>query len=285
MPAAKFTDAEIREIRQSPRSARDLAKHYNVTHPTILNVLDRRTYKHVPDHVGSGPNNEYAVAHAGTFLRGLPSGYCETVVTSPPVNRRPAFSTYGDVAMPHQDYVGWQRDIIAQCIRVTGPEGIVLYLHRFENSDTRCVLTDGFPLQQIIIWNHQMRGFFPDSRRMTRLPNAYDVIFMFTGPRWAVPDEAVEAVIQWGDVWDIVPRGNDFRMLGGHPSRFPDELADRCVALGRGRVLDPFARNGTTPLAAIRAGRDWLACDIEQHHLIEFKQRLERMETSRRYTF
>ena len=50
-------------------------------------------------------------------------------------------------------------------------------------------------------------------------------------------------------------------------------LVDRCVALGRGRVLDPYAGSGATVLAAVRAGRNWLACDTDPEQVGTFHRR------------
>ena len=55
------------------------------------------------------------------------------------------------------------------------------------------------------------------------------------------------------------------------------ELADRCVALGSGMLVDPFAGTGSTVLAAIRAGRDWLACGSNPSYLEAFEMRRSMM--------
>ena len=284
----RFTDDEVREIRQSPRSARDLAKQHGVTHATILNIRGRRSYKHVPDrsHYGPnsdhGPNNEYVTADGLLFLQTLGEGYCETVVTSGP-QRRPPFSVHkhlqdqGDKGSL-TDYMDRELDIITECIRVAGVSGIVLYHRRFgfagpRRQEISSYLTRGLPLRNIIIWNHRQRLFLPLRTRRSGLPNAYDVIFMYTGRHWSMPDKSRSAAIEWGDVWDIEPEfGNLYRSNFGRPPEISAEIADRCVALGKGRVLDPFAGKGAVPLAAVRAGRDWLACDTEERYQVEFEE-------------
>ena len=284
----RFTDDEVREIRQSPRSARDQAKQHGVTHATILNIRGRRSYKHVPDrsHYGPnsdhGPNNEYVTADGLLLLQTLGDGYCETVVTSGP-QRRPPFSVH-NYRQDREDkgsiwnYRNGELDIITECIRVAGVSGIVLYHRRFGFSGPRrqeisSYLTSGLPLSNIIIWNHRQRILLPVTSRRSGLSNAYDVIFMFTGRHWSIPVESRSEAIEWGDVWDIEPEfGNLYRSNFGRPPEFSAEIADRCVALGKGRVLDPFAGKGAVPLAAVRAGRDWLACDTEERYQVEFEE-------------
>ena len=84
----KLTDDQVRDIRRSREPARLLAQRHGVTHPTILNVREGRTYKHVRHEpflpaLDWSPG-EYHVCDAMEFLTRLPNGACPTVVVSPP---------------------------------------------------------------------------------------------------------------------------------------------------------------------------------------------------------
>ena len=292
----RFTDGQIREIRQSPLSARELAGRYDASHPTILSIRDRRTYKDVPDHLGPGIKNRYVLQEALPFLAELPDGYCGTAVTSPPIRRRPAIIgrssgwTGNDERMAEGQYVELQREVISACLRVVGPTGVLLYHQWYEISssrgmNTRQEIISGFPLRQVVIWNHQMGRVPPGGSQRNGLPNNYGMVYIFAGARWEIPDESRAAAMAWGDVWDIKPDPRDdlwsdmsYRRSRGHPySYFSAELADRCVALGSGMVVDPFAGTGSTILAAIRAGRDWLACGSIPSYLEAFEMRRSMM--------
>ena len=278
----KLTDEQVREIKRSREPARALAERYGVSHPTILNVRDGNTYSHVTDDeddpVVGEDHNAFILADGLDFLQNLPDGYCRTVVTSPPetahppsVRRRGARGT--DAQLSHRDYMREQRDVIDQCIRVAGDRGIVLYHYRPRFAmgclDLGHDLTDGLPLYGIIIWHYKKQRLSAGARKNQRLPNAYDMIFMFTGRHWSLPEENGEDMLEWGDVWEI---GLDRESRRFTP-RLPNELVDRCVALGRGRVLDPYAGSGATVLAAVRAGRNWLACDTDPEQIRTFHQR------------
>lgn len=295
MPRARrFTDDQIRDIRLSPLSARELAQQYDASHPTILDIRSRRTYKDVPDHVGAGIRNQFVLADALSFLAELPDGYCGTAVTAPPIRRRPAIIgrhsgwTRDDERKAEDEYVSTQRRVIEECLRVVGPTGVLLYHQLYEISsrqgtDTRQKIIAGFPLRQIVIWNHKMRwGSAPGGRR-DMLPNNYGMIYIFAGPRWRIPPESMAPAMTWGDVWDILPDPHD--LFFGNPiygrdhpySYVSAELVDRCVALGSGMVVDPQAGTGSMVLAAIRAGRDWLACDTDPSCLDSFEMRRSMM--------
>ena len=287
-----FTDDQVRHIRQSSLSARELAEQYGVSHPTILNIRDSRTYKNVSDHSGPGLKNQYVLQDVVDFLAGLPGGYCGTAVTSPPMRSRPSIVGSGGMAgvrAAEQEYVGLQRRVITECLRVVGPTGVLLYHYGDDISNRRTIhlrdaILSDFPLRQMIIWNHQMRRYTPGGRYLNRLPNNYGVICIFSGPRWSIPRESRAAAMKWGDLWDIKPDPMDEiwdntsgRQTQLRPLAFPDELADRCIALGSGTVLNPFAGTGSVPLAAIRAGRDWLACDPNPAYLDTFQMRSSTM--------
>ena len=292
----RFTDDQVRDIRQSPLSARELAKQYRVSHQTILNIRDSRTYKDVSDHLGPGLKSQYVFQNVVDFLAGLPDGYCGTAVTSPPTREVPSILgrssgwTMKNEWTAEQEYVDLQRRVITECLRVVGPTGVLFYHQMYTASSRRRInlrheIIRDFPLRQAIIWNHQMRRFIPGGRHFNRLPNNYGMIFIFSGPRWSIPKESRAAAMRWGDLWNIKPDSMDElwdnksgRLTRLHPPALPVELADRCIALGSGMVLNPFAGTGSVPLAAIRAGRDWLACDSDPAYLDAFQMRRSMMD-------
>lgn len=46
-PTAKFTEDQVREIRESKVPARQLAREFDVYHTTILQIRKRKTWKHI----------------------------------------------------------------------------------------------------------------------------------------------------------------------------------------------------------------------------------------------
>ena len=290
----KLTDGQVREIRRSVESARALAERYGVSHPTILKVREGSTYSHVTDDdddpVVGGYHNAYFLTDAWDFLRGLPDGYCRTVMTSPPEATYPfsvrRHGTKGeDIRRSYRDYVDEQYAIIAECIRVAGDRGIVLYHHRPRLATGRLDLgqhlTQEFPLRGAIIWHYKKSRLPAVSRNKRQLPNTYDMIFMFAGRQWTLPEKSSEDIREWGDVWEI-RLDRDSRKFS---PRLPNELVDRCIALGTGRVLDPYAGGGAIALGAIRAGRNWLACDTDPERAAVFEQRRAMIEQHRSLFF
>lgn len=279
----KLSDDQVRDIRGSREPVRVLAERHGVTHPTILSVREGRTYKNVRDEpflpaLDWNPG-EYHVCDAMEFLRRLPDGGCATVVVSPPEYEawNPGKeSRDADVAErpSYEDYMSWQRGVLAECLRVAGDRGVVFYHHKFRFTDRQLDIgsefVEGHPLYRVIIWNHGRARQMQGDRKWRHMLHKYDPIFMFTGRYWTIPRDIAEESSGWDDVWDVRRFGHD---IPGFPSAFPYEIAYRCVALGEGVVLDPFAGSGTTLLAAIQAERPWLACDINPDYKKLFERR------------
>ena len=278
----RFTDDEVREIRRLDGPARVLADKYRVSHTTIQNIRNYRSYPHIREdsHLEAEPykywgerepafKNRYVRKSAMELMSGLPSGYCPTVVTSPP----PSFSMVNYIGSG--SYVDRELEFIEENIRVAGDQGIVLYHSAFNIKD---VLYDaGLPLHKVITWYRDV----PSPSASDPPYGAESFIFMFTGRHWTNPPES-----SLEDVWRIKPVDEwQYRGIVGYiPTDhhqylqqwwhyFPDELADKCIALGKGTVLDPFAGTGAIPLAAMRAGRDWLAGDLRSPMIKAFERR------------
>src|SRR5262249_38136769 len=65
-------------------------------------------------------------------------------------------------------------------------------------------------------------------------------------------------------IWTDI-RGASTR--SGHPAPFPLELARRLIRMfsfAGDTVLDPFAGTGTTPVAAVREGRNSVSVEIDE---------------------
>ena len=303
MEKRKLGESEVREIRASQASVRYLAERFRVAPTTVLNIKHRRTYKEVLDYsnepllgpgLGTGTDSYMRMA-AVDLLKLLPDGWCPTIVTSPPPRLSASSIRQYGAEEARRAYIDWQREVIHECIRVCGPQGVFLYHQMAEPEpsgrgglDTKYDLVLGFTryLRKSIIWDHGSSAEWQPGKsdyvtRTQEMPATYSTIYMFTGLDWSLPQDTWPAASAWGDIWSMEPI-----YVQGYRDRprwvsFPDELADRCVALGEGTVLDPFAAAGAIPLAAVRAGRNWLACDTRPRFMAEFEERRAMAEAER----
>lgn len=218
----------------------------------------------------------------------MPSESVNLVVTSPPYNLlnssgngmkngnggkwsratlmlQRGYAEHGD-SMPHGDYVEWQRECLREMLRVLTPDGAIFYNHKWRVQrgllQDRADIMDGFPVRQIIIWqrsggfNHNPGYFLP----------TYEVVYLVANPEFRLAPKAGGI----GDVWRIrQDRGNP------HPASFPVELARRAIAATTAEVvLDPFIGSGTTAIAALMEGRQYVGIDLSDEYCRLARERI-----------
>ena len=232
--------------------------------------------------------------HAGDcveLMAKMPVGSIDVIVTSPPYNIKNStgnglkngsggkwpqaaliegYAAHDD-AMPHVEYVEWQRRCLTAMMRVLREDGAIFYNHKWRIQggllQDRADIVEGFPVRQIIIWQRNgginfNPGYF--------LPT-YEVIYLIAKPDFKLAPKANAE----GDVWRIPQESKN-----PHPAPFPVELAQRCIVSTTGRIiLDPFMGSGTTAIAAEAARRDWIGIDISEDYC---KVARERIQTIRR---
>jgi len=133
-------------------------------------------------------------------------------------------------------------------------------------------------LRSSIIWHrkHALREAVLDRPR-----RSYEHIFMFAKQRnYFFNREALKDVVVEEDVWSISARPKMYPGIDTAP--FPDELVERCLALGcpeGGTVLDPFGGSGTTLRVALETRHSGITIELNPNfcqHIVQmcrdFKQ-------------
>ena len=222
------------------------------------------------------------------LLAKLPVCSIDVIVTSPPYNIKNStgngfkngnggkwpsagliegYDAHDD-AMPHKEYVEWQRACLVTMLRVLREDGAIFYNHKWRVQRGQWQrladeIVKGLPLRRIIVWQRAgginfNPGYF--------LPT-YEVIYLLAKPDFRLAPKANAH----GDVWRIPQEFNN-RL---HPAPFPVELAQRCIESTTGRVvLDPFLGSGTTALAAEAARREWIGFDISEDYCKVARERI-----------
>lgn len=221
----------------------------------------------------------------------IPAGSVDLIVTSPPYNLRNStgngmkngsggkwenaalingYHGYDD-ALPHEEYVAWQRKCLTSMMHTLHENGAIFYNHKWRVQggllQDRADILEGFPVRQIIIWQRSgginfNPGYF--------LPT-YEVIYMICKPGFKLASKANAR----GDVWSIPQSDNN-----PHPAPFPVELAQRCIQSTTAKIcLDPFMGSGTTAIAAEALNREWIGLEISKEYC---NLAAERIDAARR---
>ncbi len=220
-------------------------------------------------------------------MQKLPDESIGLIVTSPPYNlknstgngmkdgRGGKWSTAAllngyadhDDNMPHDEYVGWQRACLSEMYRLLAPDGAIFYNHkwRVQNGllqDRRDIVAN-MPVRQIIIWRRKggfnfNPGYF--------LPT-YEVIYLIAKPKFRLASKSNGV----GDVWEFTQESNN-----DHPAPFPTPLIDRIVRSTTAEtVLDPFMGSGTTAIAALNNGRQFIGIELSETYCKAAQHRID----------
>lgn len=88
---------------------------------------------------------------------------------------------------------------------------------------------------------------------------------------------------QMKTVWTIAPPGQDEKQHGKHPTQKPVSLVERCIRASTNPgdlVFDPFAGSGTTGVAAMSHGREFLGAELSDEFCSLSRSRLELVDDS-----
>ncbi len=234
--------------------------------------------KHIPDRLMSHWLNKVHCGDCIDIMNQMPVGSVDLIVTSPPYNLRNSTGnglkngsggkwenaallngyTDNDDAMPHEEYVAWQRNCLTAMMRLLPENGAIFYNHKWRVQggliQERSDIVSGFPVRQIIIWQREgginfNPGYF--------LPT-YEVIYLICKPDFKLAPKANAM----GDVWRIPQEANN-----PHPAPFPVELAQRCIESTTARVVcDPFIGSGSTAIAAEALRREWIGIEVSKDY-------------------
>lgn len=220
------------------------------------------------------------------LMKQMPDQCVDLVVTSPPYNLKNSTGngmkdgrggkwskaallqgySHHDDAMPHEEYVAWQRACLYQMMRLLADTGAIFYNHKWRVQggllQDRHDIVTGFPVRQIIIWKRKgginfNKGYF--------LPT-YEVIYLIAKKAFKLAPKANA----YGDVWEFTQE-----MKNEHPALFPLAFAERCIVSTTAEtILDPFSGSGTTALAAKNLKRNFIGIDISSVYCEEANKRI-----------
>lgn len=220
----------------------------------------------------------------------------DIIITSPPYNKaglngickgakwNKTIDYGGDINIdnrPEDEYQEWQIDILNECYRVLKKDGLLFYNHKnrivrgkgYIISPYSWLLKSPFLIRQEIIWN---RKNGPNQDPSRYVPS-YENIYVLTKQKDTIFKRNKDVPYKT-DIWTINPdRANK------HPAPFPidiprnilsslntDKIKDRVIT-----VFDPFNGSGTTGVAAIENGFNYIGFDIIDEYLQETEIKIE----------
>jgi len=190
---------------------------------------------------------------------------------------------------------GW----ISESLRVLRPEGTIAISGTY-HSIYQC----GFVLQKLgcrvineIVWFKPNgapalagRNFTASHETIVWASKGKSVKHTFNyreSREWNDPsDQLLHAGKQMRSVWSIPNTPKREKVCGAHPTQKPLQLLERLVLLCTkpgDTVLDPFCGSGTTGVASVRNGRNFIGIELESQYVNLSTQRIVRaLETTQK---
>jgi len=229
-----------------------------------------------------GPEYEYDPEH-NVYFEDCVEGMCERldddsvdmVFTSPPynvektqgMNSESEVTDYEDSWSP-EEFRMFLSDVFEELARVVKPSGHIFV--NFQNEyrggdvDAKVWLSDLIPLpmRSYIVWYKGGGSSMSHLNQHGQFYPTWEPIFHFSEEKTALHGTG------FSDVWEHTPvAGHELEDTEDHPAPFPVDLPTHAIdaATSPGdTILDPFMGSGTTAVAAIQNGRDYVGFELDE---------------------
>jgi DNA modification methylase len=239
----------------------------------------------------------------------IPDGSVDLTVTSPPYDNLRTYNGNNDQWGEHV----W-RNVIQGLYRVTADGGVVVWIvgdATINGSETGTsfkqalhAMECGFNLHDTMIYEKDGIAF-PDKNRYQA---CFEFMFVFskgsplnfnqicdrpnksygrkvTGTERRVDGTTKKAsgygnqIKEFGARWNVWRISSDKgNRITGHPAMFPQDLAQDHILSWSNKgdtVLDPFMGSGTTGVACVNTGRDFIGIELDETYFNIAKERIE----------
>jgi len=164
------------------------------------------------------------------------------------------YENYHD-ALPHEEYVAWQKRVVQACWERLSDTGAIFYNHKPRVLNGRLVTPFEYlpdlPIRQVVIWARAGGMNFSPA---FYLPT-HEWVVIVAKDAFRLRDKAASGA---GDVWYIPQESNAL-----HPAPFPIKLPLNVLETTTAQhILDPFSGSGTTALACIKKGRKFTGIEL-----------------------
>ena len=199
------------------------------------------------------------------IMRTLDTGSVDAVITDPPYNVGKDYGPLVNDALPDEEYLSWVAQWLGECQRISSQQWVVT------------------PIK----WLREYWNLMPDAHLVTiPMKAGYAIRDGWTIKASFMLVNGRPKKNPW-DVWEgIRQRGEGYFFREdtyGHPGYTPSGIVLRALeASAAATVLDPFAGSGTTGVACVQTGRNFIGIEIDPGYAEIARQRIEKAQEQAR---
>lgn len=273
----------------SKREGHDSSKFYNSR--LYDQKMSNESFEEITNPIGECLNK--IICQDSRNMKQIPDSSVHLMITSPPYNVGKEY----DDDLNLEEYLKLLHDVFSEVYRVLVNGGRVcinvanvgrkpyIPYHKYI-IDT--MFDTGFLMRGEIIWNKGAGagtstawGSWLSASNPT-LRDVHEYILMFSKGKFSRESKGKENTIMRDEfleytksIWQFSPES---AKKVGHPAPFPIELPHRCIQLYSFKddvILDPFCGVGTTCVAALKDGRNFVGIDSNKDYVKKAKQRID----------
>jgi len=244
------------------------------------------------------------------FLSDLPDESVDLVVSSPPYFMGREYDTSSEL----EDFVDIHKRLRTQLVRVVKPGGSICWQVGNYVRDNVVVPLDAVVYstfsksRQIKLRNRIVWTFGHGVHCFRRFSGRHETILWFTkGDRYMFYLDAVRIPQKYpgkkhykgskqgelsgnpmgknpGDVWEIPNVKANHVEKTAHPCQFPVALVQRLIRAlcpADGLVVDPYLGSGSSAIAALLEGREFMGCDVNREYVKIARSRIKEFQSGK----
>ena len=201
-------------------------------------------------------------------MKKMKSGSVDLIITSPPYNLGNNHHTGNKRINPYEDnmkeseYQDWQKDILDECYRILKEDGSIFYNHKNRISKGRqispyeWIFKTDFTIKQELVWFNRSQNF--DKIRF--YPMTERVYWMTKSPKVKLFNKINHH--DFFDTKDWKPEGTNKKFKRAFPIKMAEDFIS-CFENSK-VILDPFMGSGTTAIAAMNMGKNFIGFELDE---------------------